>query len=110
MMKARRVFGVLLLAAGVMGAQAQNETGSPAVKPAKAHHKTPAELEQDVQNLTEKYEKLEQEMQQFKAEAVRREAELKSANKLALTAQAEAEAAAKQEKLRAESTLETVAK
>jgi hypothetical protein len=110
MKKAMRVLGILLLTASFIGAQAPSSSNSPAAKGAKAKHKTQAQLEEDLQNLSEKYDRLEKEMEEFKAEAQRREAELKAANKLAFTAQAEAEIAAKQEKLRAESTLETVVK
>ena len=110
MIKARKVLGVLLLAASVVGAQAQSATNQTEPKTAKAKHKSQAQLEQDLENLSEKYDKLEHEMQQLMVEAQRREAALEADNKLAKTAQAEAEAAAKEEKLRAESTQETVAK
>jgi hypothetical protein len=110
MIKARRILGILLLAASVIGAQAQSATNQTTTKPAKVKHKTQVQLEQDLENLSEKYDRLEREMAQFKADAERREAELKAANKLAVTAEAAAEAAANQEKLRTESTLESAAR
>jgi hypothetical protein len=109
MTKARKVIGVLLLAASVIGAQAQSST-KPAASPAKAKHKTSAQLEQDLDSLSEKYERLERELADFKAEAERREAELRAIKKQANGAELAAEAASKQEKLRAESTLEIVTK
>jgi hypothetical protein len=110
MMKARNLFGVLLLSASVIGAQAQNSASQTAAKPAKAKHKTPAQLEQDLEDLSAKYTKLQQELEDFKAQAARRDAEIREDNKLAKAAELATEAAAKQEKLRAESTLETIAK
>ena len=110
MIKARRIIGVLLLAAAVVSAQEQSATNQSAPKTAKAKHKTQAQLEQDLENLSEKYDKLQHDMEQFKAEAQRRETALEADNKLAKTAWAAAESAAKEEKQSAESTLETVAK
>jgi len=110
MIEARRIIVVLLLAASVIGAQAQNSTSQPAAQPAKAKHKTQAQLEQDLENLGAKYEQLARELADVKADADRREAELKATSKQAKAAELAAEAAAKQEKLRAESTLELVSK
>lgn len=110
MIKARKTMGVLLLAASLVGAQAQSATNQTAPKPAKAQHKTQQQLELDLEQLNEKYDRLESEMAAMKAEAQHREAELQSANKLAQAAQAEAEKAAQQEKARAEETQEKVGK
>src|SRR5208283_711248 len=112
MMKARRVIGVLLLAASVVGAHAQSAADQSAPKVAKAKHKTQAQLEQDLDDLSDKYEKLAHDMEQFKAEAQRREAELEAANKsvqAAQAAQAETEKTVEQEKQLEASTQETVA-
>jgi hypothetical protein len=110
MIKTSRVIGVLLLAAGLIGAQAQSSINPPANKPAKAKHKTQAQLEQDLESLSAKYDRLEQELADFKAAAERREADLRAASKLAKTAEAAAEAASKQERLRAESTMDIVSR
>jgi hypothetical protein len=109
MIKPVTILGVVLLAATQIGVQAQSGAGQPA-KPAKAKHKTQAQLELDLEQLSEKYEQLAQEMEQFKADAARKEAELKAANRMAVTAEAAAEEGARQEKVRAESTLETLSK
>jgi len=108
MIKARKTMGVLLLIASVISGQAQTSTNQPPAQTAKARHKTPAQLEQDLDNLSAKYEQLEREMAEFKAQADRRETELKAASKQARTAELAAEAASQQERLRAESTLEIV--
>jgi hypothetical protein len=110
MMKSGNLFGVLLLSASVFGAQAQTSASPAAAKPAKAKHKTPAQLEQDLEDLSAKYTKLQQELEDFKAQAARRDAEIREDNKLAKAAELATEAAARQEKLRAESTLETIGK
>jgi len=110
MIKARKTMGVLLLIASVIGGQAQSSTNQPPAQTAKAKHKTPAQLEQDLENLSAKYEQLAREMADFKAESERREAELRAASKQAKIAELAAEAASKQEKLRAESTLEIVSR
>jgi hypothetical protein len=111
MKKASKALGILLLAASVVGAQEQSATHvAPQSEPAKAKHKTQQQLELDLEQLNEKYDRLEKEMAELKAVAERREAELKAANKLAYTAQAAAELAAQQQKLRAENTLEKIAK
>ncbi len=109
MIKPVTILGVVLLAATQIGVQAQSGAGQPA-KPAKAKHKTQTQLELDLEQLSEKYEQLAQEMEQFKADAARKEAELKAANRMAVTAEAAAEEGARQEKVRAESTLETLSK
>jgi hypothetical protein len=109
MIKARKLFGVLMLAASVVGAQAQRATSQTEPKAAKAKHKTQAQLEQDLDNLSDKYDRLEQEMTQMKAEAGRREAELEAANKAAQAAEAEAEKTAEQEKQLETSNEETLA-
>lgn len=110
MIRPARALGVLLLAAAVAGAQAPSGSTQNAQKPAKAKHRTQAQLESDLEQLNEKYEQLEKEMQQMKADAERRETELKEAAKRAATAQAEVDMANQQQRARAESTLETVAK
>jgi multidrug efflux pump subunit AcrA (membrane-fusion protein) len=110
MIKARKIFGILLLAASVAGAQAQSAASQAAPKPAKAPHKTQRQLELDLEQLNEKYEQLEAEIAEMKADAQRREAELQAANKTAKAAQKETEEAAQQQRLRAESNLELVAK
>jgi hypothetical protein len=111
MTKARRVMGFLLLAASLIGAQAQNAGNAADSKPAKTKHKTQQQLEQELDQLSQKYEQLESEMTAMKAEAQKREAELAAANKLAQqAAQAEAEKAAEQEKQREASTNEFVTK
>lgn len=108
MIKAGKTLSILLLAASVVGAQAQSAAKSAAAKPAK--HKTQQQLEQDLEQLNEKYEQLSKDMAEMKAEAAKREAELAAANKLAKTAQHEAELEAQQTKTRQEDTLEKVAK
>jgi len=110
MIEARRAIGVLMLAAVVAGAQAQSAAQNPDAKPARAKHKTAAQLEQDLEDLSAKYDRLEKEMADMRAEAAKRDAELAADNKMARASELATEAAAKQEKLRAESTLETVAK
>jgi hypothetical protein len=110
MMKAIGALGVLSFAICVVGAQAQSAGSQSATKPAKVKHKTAAELEVDLEDLSDKYDRLAQEFEQFKADAARREAELQAADKIAKSAQAATEAAAKQERMRAETTLEAVTK
>jgi hypothetical protein len=110
MMKARKALGILLLAASVVGAQAQSASSQAAPKPAKTQHKTQQQLELDLEQLTEKYEQLAAEMAEMKADAQRREAELQAVQKQAKAAEADTQLAAQQQKLRAESTLELVAK
>ncbi|MGA9070740.1 MAG: hypothetical protein WB424_10825 [Terracidiphilus sp.] len=107
---ARKAMGVLLLSASMMGAQAQNATDQAAPKPVKAQHKTQQQLEVDLEQLTEKYDQLEREVAEMKAEAASRDAKLQAAAKAAREAQVDADKAAQQERLRAESTLELVAK
>jgi hypothetical protein len=111
MIKARKALGIFLLAASVVGAQAQSDAGQQAAQQPKPKHKTQAQLEQDLQDLSEKYERLEREMAEMKAEAERREAELEAANKAAAAAaQAEAARTAEEEKEREESVTEAVTK
>lgn len=111
MIKARKILGVFLLVASVVGAQAQSDAGQQAARQPKAKHKTQAQLEQDLQELNEKYEQLERQMVELKAESERREAALEAASKAAAAAaQAEAAKAADAEKQREESTTEAVTK
>jgi len=105
-----KALGILLLAASIACAQAQTGAGQSTPTPAKTKHKTQAQLELDLEQLAEKYAQLEKEMQELKAQSAQREVELKEASKLALTARAEAEEGARQQKERAEGTLEQVAK
>ncbi len=110
MMRIIGALAVLLLAASVAGAQTETAAGQSTAMPAKAKHKTTAQLEQDFDDLSQKYDRLQQEMETFKADAERRETALEEAYKTASAARAAVEEAARQEKLRAESTLETVTK
>jgi len=110
MIKARKTLGILLLAASVIGAQAHRAASQEAPKPAKAQHKTQQQLELDLEQLSDKYDRLAREMAEMKADAERREAELKAANKAALEAQIEIEKAAQQERVRAEDTLIKIGK
>ncbi len=113
--KGFQTLGILLLAGSLAGAQAQSSASAtaahkPAAKPAKPRHKSPQELEEDLELLNQKYQQLAADMEAMKAEARRRQAELEEANKTAKTAQAEIDKAAQQQRAREESTLETVAK
>jgi hypothetical protein len=113
MTKAMRVLGVLLLAAGAAGAQAQTTTSqgsTTTAKTAKARHKTTQELEQQLQDLSDKYDQLEKKMAEMQAEAQQREAELKATDKTAQTAQAEIEAASDQQRARNQETLDQMGK
>jgi hypothetical protein len=110
MIKASKAMGVFLLAASLVGAQAQSATDTTASKPAKAKHKTQQQLELDLEKLSEKYDQLEKEMAEMKAAAERRASELEAANKLARAAQAQAEQTAQQEKTLADETADKVAK
>ena len=109
MTKANRIMGVLLLAASVIGAQAQTAGNEAASRPAKKH-KTQQQLEQELDQLSEKYDQLQSEMIAMKAEAAKRDADLAAANKLAQQAvQAQADAAKAAEQQNA-STEESVSK
>ena len=108
MTTSRTMLAVLLFSVGVAGAQAQTSTNPAPVRPAPAKHQTAeqAMLEQ----LSEKVQKLEQTVEELKQQMAARDKELQAAKDSAAYAQAEADAAAKQQRMRAESTLETVAK
>jgi hypothetical protein len=110
MMKPRNGFGVLLLAASVIGTQAQSASDQTASKPVATKHKTQQQLELQLDQLSEKYDQLQREMVEMKANAEKREQELAAANKLAQQAQAEAEKAVDEEKQLEANTQETVAK
>ena len=97
MTKARRVSGILLLAASVIGVQAQSASNQAAAKPAKTTHKTQQQLELDLEQLSGKYDQLEKEMSEMKAEGQRREAELQAAEKKAQDAQAQIDALKQQQ-------------
>jgi hypothetical protein len=114
MTKAMKVVGALLLAAGAAGAQAQTTasqgTTTTATKTAKAPHRTNQELEQELQALSDKYDRLEKQMADMQADAQRREADLRAADKAAKTAEAEIEVLGEQERARNGETLEQVGK
>jgi len=110
MITARKAMGVLLLSVSFIGAQAQNATDPAAPKPVKAQHKTQQQLEVDLEQLTEKYDQLEKEVAEMRAEAASRDAKVQTAAKAAREAKVDADKAGQEERLRAESTLELVAK
>jgi hypothetical protein len=110
MIKTSKTLGILLLVASIVGAQAQSATSAPAPKPAKAKHKTQQQLEQDLDDLSEKYDKLASQMSQMQADAKRREAELQTAKAQAEAAKAAADKAAADAKLGIDATSEAVAK
>ena len=103
MTKVRNALGVLILAASVAFAQAQSTAGPAASTPAKTKHKTQQQLELDLEQLSDKYDRLEKEMAEMKAEAQRREAERQQAEKKAQDGQAAIETAAAEEKQRQDS-------
>jgi hypothetical protein len=106
MKKMRKTLAILMLTAGIAGAHAQSSTGDGS-KTAHTKHKTQQQIlaEQDA-----RIEKLEQEVHEMHELMMARDKELTEAKDKAALAQAEIEMAAKQEKLRSESTLEKVAK
>ncbi|HUB51908.1 MAG TPA: hypothetical protein VL986_07170 [Terracidiphilus sp.] len=101
-MNGRKSLGVLLLAVSLVSAQAQSGQGSSDAKPAKAKHKTQQQLEQELDELSDKYELLEQQMQQMKVDAQKRDQELEEAVGRAKVAQSDIEKAAQQERVRIE--------
>jgi len=107
MTTSRTMLAVLLFCVSVAGAEAQGPT-SPAPKAVHAKHKTTAQTQ--MEQLTEKVQQLEQTVEALKQQMADREKELQAAKKKEDFIQAEEQAAAKQSRLRAESTLETVAK
>jgi hypothetical protein len=106
MKKMRRTLAILMLTAGIAGAHAQSST-SDGSKTKHPKHKTQEQIlaEQDA-----RIEKLEQEVHEMHELMLARDKELTEAKDKAALAQSEIEMAAKQDKLRSESTLEKVAK
>jgi len=88
MKKVGKAFGVLMLVASVAFAQAQSGAVRAASTPSKAKHKSQQQLELDLEQLSDKYDRLEKEMAEMKAEAQRRDIELHQAEKKAEDAQA----------------------
>ena len=105
MTNARRMLAVLLLTAGAMSAPAQSTAPS---KAARTKHKTEEQLM--LEQMDTRIQKLEQMVQDMHQQLVNRDKDLAEAKQQALAAQAEAQAAGRQERMRAESTLATVAK
>jgi len=109
MKKVRNAFGVLMLAFGVAFAQAQSPADRAASTPAKTKHKTQQQLELDLEQLSDKYDRLEKELADMKTEAQRRDAQLQQTEKKAEDAQAALEHEAQEEKQRQESANAAIA-
>jgi hypothetical protein len=113
MKKVRNAFGVLTLAAGVALAQTQSPADRAASTPSKTKHKSQHQLELDLEQLSDKYDRLEKEMADMKADAQRdaerRDAQLQQAEKKAEDAQAALEQAVQEEKQRQESASAAIA-
>jgi len=110
MIKARNAMGVFLLAASLVGAQAQSANNQTAPRSAKVTHKTQQQLETEVEQLKANFDRLEKEMLEMKSASEAREAELQKALKQAKAARDAAEEGSQQEKARAEELLQKVGK
>jgi hypothetical protein len=106
MTKAMKLLVVLMLGVGATAAHAQSATVSASARPAKTKHQTDEQLM--LEQMDARIQKLEQLVQTMQQQIQARDKELADTRQAALAADAAAQAAGKQERVRAESTLETV--
>ncbi|MGA9673653.1 MAG: hypothetical protein WBQ94_30960, partial [Terracidiphilus sp.] len=100
---------VLFLAVNVVAVSRQSGAQQSTSAAAKTKHKTQQQLELDLEQLSDKYDRLEKEMADMKAEAQRRDAQLQETEKKAAEAQAALEHSAQEEKQQRESANAAIA-
>jgi len=92
MLNKTSVLNVLFLVLCAVAAPLQSSAQQPPTDATKTKHKTPQQLQLDLEQLSDKYDQLEKEMSDLKADAQQRQAELQAAEKKARDAQAEIDA------------------
>jgi TolA-binding protein len=107
-MKAKTILAVLLFAVSATGMPAQSSTGTAPAKVAKAKHKTDEQV--TIEQMDVRIQKLEQLVQEMRQQLADNQKQIDGNKKQAISAQNLAEKAGTQERLRAENTLEKVAK
>jgi uncharacterized protein YoxC len=100
MIQRKAALGILVLAVSVVAAPQESVAQQSTSETSKPAHTTVRELQQDLSDLSDKYDRLEKEMSELKDEVQRRDAELQQAEKKAQDVQAAADKAAQEERQR----------
>ncbi len=100
MIQSKAALGMLVLAISVVAAPRQSAAQQSTSEAAKPQHMTVRQLQQDLDNLSDKYDRLEKEMAELKAEMQRRDAELQQAQQKAQQAQTATDKAVQEEQQR----------